>query len=43
MKEPVHIEGKDVDFFIFGDPAYPLMPWHMKGYSQSTRLTPEEE
>ncbi|XP_070398318.1 uncharacterized protein [Nothobranchius furzeri] len=42
-KRAVQIEGQDVDFFLLGDPAYPLMPWLMKGYLQSPRLTPQEE
>nr|XP_054597199.1 uncharacterized protein LOC129163470 [Nothobranchius furzeri] len=42
-KRAVQIEGQDVDFFPLGDPAYPLMPWLMKGYLQSPRLTPQEE
>ncbi|XP_054589578.2 uncharacterized protein [Nothobranchius furzeri] len=42
-KRAVQIEGQDVDFFLLGDPAYPLLPWLMKGYLQSPRLTPQEE
>uniref|UniRef100_A0A1A8N9T1 DDE Tnp4 domain-containing protein n=1 Tax=Nothobranchius rachovii TaxID=451742 RepID=A0A1A8N9T1_9TELE len=42
-KRAVQIEGQDVDFFLLGDPAYLLMPWLMKGYLQSPRLTPQEE
>ena len=39
----MQIEGQEVDFFVLGDPAYPLMPWLMKGYRQSPRLTPQQE
>ena len=39
----MQIDGQDVDFFLLGDPAYPLMPWLMKGYLQTPRLTPQEE
>uniref|UniRef100_A0A3Q1GZ70 DDE Tnp4 domain-containing protein n=1 Tax=Acanthochromis polyacanthus TaxID=80966 RepID=A0A3Q1GZ70_9TELE len=38
-----YIEGQHVDFFLLGDPAFPLMPWLMKGYLQSPRLTPQKE
>ncbi|KAJ8353199.1 hypothetical protein SKAU_G00207660 [Synaphobranchus kaupii] len=37
------IEEQPVDFFLLGDPAYPLMDWLMKGYIQSPAITPEQE
>ena len=32
FQEPVIIEGTSVNLLIVGDPAYPLLPWLMKGY-----------
>uniref|UniRef100_A0A667WS05 DDE Tnp4 domain-containing protein n=1 Tax=Myripristis murdjan TaxID=586833 RepID=A0A667WS05_9TELE len=38
-----NIEGKDINLFIVGDPAYPLLDWLIKGYPNSPRLTPQQE
>uniref|UniRef100_A0A8C6T436 DDE Tnp4 domain-containing protein n=1 Tax=Neogobius melanostomus TaxID=47308 RepID=A0A8C6T436_9GOBI len=40
---PKTIRGKDIKLFIIGDPAYPLLDWLIKGYTNSPRLTPEQE
>uniref|UniRef100_A0A3B3HBN3 DDE Tnp4 domain-containing protein n=1 Tax=Oryzias latipes TaxID=8090 RepID=A0A3B3HBN3_ORYLA len=37
------IGGKDTNLLIVGDPAYQLLDWLIKGYSNSQRLTPEQE
>ncbi|XP_062391518.1 uncharacterized protein LOC134079454 [Sardina pilchardus] len=42
-KDPKDIHGTSVDFYLLGDPAYPLLPWIMKGYISSPRQTPEQE
>ncbi|PIK40731.1 putative nuclease HARBI1 [Apostichopus japonicus] len=33
------IQGQEVPIVILGDPAYPLLPWLMKGFSDTGRLT----
>ncbi|XP_049899220.1 uncharacterized protein LOC126389517 [Epinephelus moara] len=37
------ISGTPVNFFVLGDPAYPLLEWLMKGYTHTSALTPQEE
>lgn len=32
-----------IPYLIMGDPVYLLLPWLIKGYIKSSRLTPEEE
>ncbi|CAL1678830.1 unnamed protein product [Lasius platythorax] len=36
-----NVNGKTIPYMIVGDPAYPLLPWLIKGYSGS--LSAEEE
>lgn len=40
-KHSIHINNKEIPLMIAGDPAYPLLPWLIKGYTGS--LTPEQE
>jgi len=37
----ITINGKEIPLMIAGDPAYPLLPWLLKGYTGC--LTPEQE
>ncbi|KAK4883089.1 hypothetical protein RN001_006408 [Aquatica leii] len=39
----IDINGVKVPFMTMGDPAYLLLPWLLKGYTKSSKLTPEEE
>ena len=38
-----NIEGEEVRLLVVGDPAYPLLDWLIKGYTNSLNLTPEQE
>ncbi|XP_071576487.1 uncharacterized protein [Temnothorax nylanderi] len=42
-QKTVTLNGAAIPFMIMGDPAYPLLPWLLKGYTKCRRLTPEEE
>ena len=35
--------GKDVPLVILGDPAYPLLPWVMKAFSDNGRLSSQQK
>lgn len=39
-KHSIHINNREIPLMIAGDPAYPLLPWLIKGYTGS--LTPEQ-
>lgn len=39
LKHYIRINGKEIPLMIAGDPAYPLLPWLLKGYTG----TPEQE
>ncbi|KAL6455297.1 hypothetical protein MHYP_G00362660 [Metynnis hypsauchen] len=38
-----NIEGEEVRLLVVGDPAYPLLDWLIKGYTNSPNLTPEQK
>ena len=33
------ISGKEIPILVLGDPAYPLLPWLMKPYSDNGQLS----
>ena len=41
-QQPKLIKGVSVPLLIVGDPAYPLLPWIMKPYSDTGRLSRQE-
>ncbi|KAJ0055105.1 hypothetical protein NL108_009852 [Boleophthalmus pectinirostris] len=42
-KRVVDVDGVGVNFYIIGDPAYPLLDWLLKGYTRAQAQTPEQE
>ena len=41
-EQPKQIEGVSVPLLILGDPAYPLLPWIMKPYTDTGRLSRQQ-
>ncbi|KAL7407739.1 hypothetical protein ABVT39_012779 [Epinephelus coioides] len=39
----VEVDDQGVNYFIIGDPAYPLLEWLIKGYTRYPGLTPKQE
>ncbi|XP_062273057.1 uncharacterized protein LOC133978761 [Scomber scombrus] len=39
----VNISGCDVGHYLLGDPAYPMQRWLMKPFSDTGRLTPDQQ
>ena len=39
---PRNINGVEVPLLVLGDPAYPLLPWLMKPFSDNGRLSEEQ-
>ncbi|KAK7878183.1 hypothetical protein WMY93_031180 [Mugilogobius chulae] len=41
-KRAIDVEGVGVNFYIIGDPAYPLLDWLIKGYTRAQMHTAEQ-
>ena len=39
----VQVSGREVQVVLLGDPAFPLLPWLMKGFSDNGSLSPAQE